>query len=116
MKTWLHHIALPIIAIMIYSCSNLRKIPKGDALFVGVTVKVEDSLMNGREKRNMAKELVTLTRPQPNTKTFGMRIKLWAYNYLPKSIGRKLGEEPVLLSRVDLNHNSRVLQTGLENK
>jgi outer membrane protein insertion porin family len=116
MKTGINHIAFVALIMFFFSCSNLRKIPKGDALFVGVTVKVEDSLMNGRQKRSMSKELVTITRPQPNSKSLGMRMKLWAYNYLPKSIGRKLGEEPVLLSQVDLNHNNKVLQTGLENR
>ncbi|HEX7845927.1 MAG TPA: BamA/TamA family outer membrane protein [Chitinophagaceae bacterium] len=111
-----YFILLSTLIFIFYSCSNLRKVPAGDALFVGVSVKVEDSSMTARQRRNMRKELVSLTRPQPNTKTLGMRTKLWAYNYLPKSIGRKIGEEQVLLSQVDLDRNSKVLQTGLENR
>ncbi len=116
MIRFIYFIPLIILAMCFVSCSNLRKVPAGDALLVGVTVKVKDSLMNARDRRRMGKELVSLTRPQPNSKILGMRIKLWAHNYLPKSIGDKLGEEQVLLSQVNLDYNNRVLQSGLENR
>lgn len=116
MKRHIRFIPLLALIWVFTSCSNTRKIPAGDALYVDVSVKVQDSLMSKREKSRMSSDLVTLTRPAPNSKSLGIRFKLWAYNHLPKFIGKKIGEEQVLLSSVDLEHNRKVLQSGLENQ
>jgi outer membrane protein insertion porin family len=58
-------------------------------------------------------DLQGLTRPRPNSKILGMRVKLFA-NHIP-FLRKKFAEPPVLLSSVDLDHNAAVLTNHLEN-
>jgi outer membrane protein assembly factor BamA len=69
-------------------------------------------------------DLTGLTRPKPNSKFLGLRLKLNIYNlfYSKKKksffgkIRERNGQPPVLLSQVDLEQNKKVLQNHLENK
>lgn len=107
------------------SCSNTRKLPPGESLYVGATVKIEDSAMSRKKKKTMRSELGDLTRPRPNKKFLGMRFKLFAYNLAgnPKKrnspagwLKYTVGEPPVLLSDVRLEYNEQVLRNSLENR
>lgn len=109
---------------MLAACSNLKKIPAGDALYTGATVKIDSTPLKGKERRSLEDELHSLVRPKPNKKILGMRVKLGFYNLAgnPKKEGsfrswikNKLGEPPVLLSDVNLDRNVKVLQSTLEN-
>lgn len=106
------------------SCSNTRKLPAGEALYLGATVKVEGSELSRKEKKSQRSELSSLTRPRPNKKFLGIRFKLTMYNLAgnPKKenspagiLKNRLGEPPVLLSEVNLERNEKVLQSFLEN-
>ncbi len=106
------------------SCSNTRKLPAGEALYLGATVKVEGSELSRKEKKSLRSELSSLTRPRPNKKFLGIRFKLTMYNLAgnPKKenspagiLKNRLGEPPVLLSEVNLERNEKVLQSFLEN-
>lgn len=111
--------------MIIVSCSNTRRLPANEALYLGATVKVSGEDL-GKKKRNAIKsELSALTRPRPNKKILGVRFKLWVYNLAgnPKKetsirgwLKNKVGEPPVLLSDVSLNRNTAILQNYLENK
>jgi outer membrane protein insertion porin family len=109
--------------IFIASCNYTRNIPKGDALYTGATIKVDDSTLNKKEKNKIGDLTEHLPRPKPNSKLFGIPIKLGIYNmagdtskkgFIRKFL-RKFGEPPVLLSSVSLQYNSRVLKNFLEN-
>ncbi|HJS54187.1 MAG TPA: BamA/TamA family outer membrane protein, partial [Chitinophagaceae bacterium] len=75
-------------------------------------------------KKVLKDDLEGLTRPKPNTKFLGLRIKLSIHNMFRNKkdnsffgkIRTKNGEPPVLLSQVDLQQNIRVLQSHMENK
>jgi outer membrane protein assembly factor BamA len=106
------------------SCSNTRHLPAGDKLYTGANVKVEGPSLQIREKKVLRTDLQGLTRPKPNTKLLGVRLKLSIYNMFRNKkensfFGRfreKNGEPPVLLSQLDMQQNIRVLQNHLENK
>lgn len=107
------------------SCSSTKNIPQGDALYTGSSVTIKDNAISRKQKKDVRKQLDGLTRPRPNKKFLGMRFKLWAYNFAgTKATGRglrgwlknKVGEPPVLLSEVRLDHNVDVLKSYLENK
>ena len=63
-----------------------------------------------REKKVLEEDLNGLTRPKPNSKFLGLRLKLSIYNMFRKKkpnsffgkIRDKNGEPPVLLSELDL--------------
>ncbi|MBO9658160.1 MAG: BamA/TamA family outer membrane protein [Chitinophagaceae bacterium] len=111
-------------AIIGSACNNLKKIPAGDALYTGATVKIDSTELSKKKKKSLEGELHSLVRPKPNKKILGMRFKLSMYNLAgnPKKenslrgwIKNKLGEPPVLLSDVNLERNVKVLQSTLEN-
>jgi outer membrane protein insertion porin family len=105
------------------ACSNTRHLPANDKLYTGATVTVS-GVSAARERKTLKSDLTGLTRPKPNTKLLGMPVKLSIYNMFrkkkPNSFWGKLrdryGEPPVLLSQLDLEKNSRILQNHLENK
>ncbi len=119
------------ISILIFSasifvftgCSNTRHLPPGEKLYTGANVVVAGA-PSVRSKKVLQSDLTSLTRPKPNTKFLGMRIKLSIYNLFRKKkpnsffgrIRERNGEPPVLLSQVDLDRNRKVLQNHLKNK
>lgn len=115
---------LLILVVLFASCSNTRHIPEGDALYTGATVKITDKDISTRNKKTLEADLTALTRPKPNTKFLGMRLKLSLFNLAGdpnktnfiRKFFRSIGEPPVLLSDVNLENNSKVLKNNLENK
>jgi outer membrane protein assembly factor BamA len=104
-------------------CSSTKSVPANDKLYTGATVALKN-VANNREKRALQEDLDGLTRPRPNSKFLGLRLKLNIYNLFyrskPKSffgkIRDKYGQPPVLLSQVDVQKNAQNLQTYLFNK
>ena len=116
---WILIFLLPVI----FACNNTRHIPKGDALYTGTRVKVDGVGLNPKNRKVLRADLDGLTRPKPNTKILGLRVKLSIYNlagdtskkgFIRKFL-RKLGEPPVLLSSLNLEKNVEILQNHLEN-
>src|SRR5947208_3215890 len=95
-------------------CSNTKYLPANEKLYDGATVKINGPSLTSRQRKVLKSDLQGLARPKPNSKVLGMRIKLSIYNLFrnkkPNSFWGKLrtkyGEPPVLLSQVDLPHNS----------
>src|SRR5262245_42791181 len=119
------YIAALAISFFLIACSNTRKIPAGDALYLGAKVSVKDDSLTYKKRKELREDLASLARPRPNSKFLGMRIKLFFYNLAgnPKReksfagwIKYKLGEPPVLLSDVNLDRNTKLLQNSLENR
>ena len=110
--------------LLLTACNNTRHLPAGDALYVGSSIKVQDSTLSKKQKKEVSGGISGLTRPAPNKKILGVRFKLSIYNLAgnPKKkkspaawLKNKVGEPPVLLSEVNLAHNEKVLQSTLEN-
>ena len=119
----IYYIILALAGISFFSCSSTRHLPEGEKLYTGARIDVNGTA-TVKEKKVLTEDLAGLTRPKPNTKFLGMRIKLWIYNLFRNKkensfFGRirdKNGEPPVLLSQVDLQQNIKVLQSHVENK
>ena len=113
------------LAVTLVSCSESKYIPKDDKLYVGAVVHVvpDSGSMTKKKQKVIEKELLDLTRPRPNKKILGVRVKLWFYNISGKKekglgafIRKSLGEPPVLFSAVDPKENEEILKNHLENK
>ncbi len=113
------------IALIVASCSNTKYLKEGELLYVGGKVKVEDSLIRKSERKALEKELKSLLRPKPNSSILGLRPKLLIYNLAGEPtkdkgirhwLREKVGEEPVLFGKVDLEYNADVLQSNVENR
>lgn len=101
-----------ILCFAFAACSP--KLPPGESLYVGSTVKVEGATRGAKEKKTLKDELAGLVRPRPNSKFLGIRFKLMA-NRIP-FLGKKMGEPPVLTSSVNFEKNNEVLQNRLQNR
>jgi len=116
----------PIVIILLFSaCSNLKYLPEGSRLYTGATVEVKDSNLTRKQRKSLESELQALTRPRPNKKFLGMRIKLTAYNIAgnPKKekspaglLKNKIGEPPVLVNELNVDFNEQVLESNLQNQ
>jgi outer membrane protein insertion porin family len=113
-----------LFTFLITSCSNTKYLPEGELLYVGGKVTVENDSVSKKERKKLANELDKLIRPIPNKKILGLRPKLLIYNWAGKVTKEKgfwywfkfkVGEPPVLFSKVDLNYNKSVLQNYVEN-
>jgi len=114
-----------VATAMCCSCSNTRYLPAGEALYTGAKVKLSVAGPTDRKLKTIREDLENNTRPKPNKKILGLRFKLWVYNIAghPKKetslrgkLKYKIGEPPVLLSNVDLDHNNKVLASNLQNQ
>ena len=112
-----------VIALAVCSCNNTKYLPANESLYIGAEVKVQAPGLKKKKKKLLAKQLEALTRPRPNASILGLRPKLWFWNIggTPKrkiSIKRlfkNMGEEPVVLSDLNLKRNNEVLQSNLQN-
>ncbi|WP_281636139.1 BamA/TamA family outer membrane protein [Flavobacterium marginilacus] len=111
--------------LFVYGCSNTKYLPEGDLLYKGGSVTVKDSVMKKKERKELEKALEDLLRPKPNKQILGLRPKLWFYNIAGEPtkdkgirywLRNKVGEEPVLFSKVDLDYNAKVLRNFAENR
>jgi outer membrane protein insertion porin family len=111
------------LLMLISSCSSTRHLPPGEKLYTGARVTVNGA-STVRQKKVLTEDLDGLTRPKPNSKFLGLRLKLGIYNLFRNKkensffgrIRERSGEPPVLLSQVDLQQNVKVVQSHLENK
>ncbi|TAF71687.1 MAG: hypothetical protein EAZ58_04035 [Flavobacterium sp.] len=113
-----------LVAIGLQSCSSTKNLAEGEMLYTGAKITVEGPT-NAKEKKALATELSALVRPIPNQSFLGIYPKLSIYNLAgtPKSekgwrnwLRNKVGEAPVLNTKLDPEYNRLVLQNYLENK
>lgn len=120
-----NYILLFFTVAFLGSCSGTRKIPEGDLLYVGHKIDILKGKEPKKTRKALTSELDGLIRPIPNKSILGMRPEIIFYNIydtVKKDKGfkywvkYKLGKEPVLMSKVDLEYNKKVIQNYVENK
>lgn len=114
MKSLHLYIIIIIASTLLVSCSVTKKVPDNDALYMGATVKVSGPGLSARKKKDLRSDLSSMTRPKPNQRILGIPFKL-LMNNIP-FLRKRLGEPPVLLSQLNLEHNIKTLQNSLENR
>ncbi len=125
MRTPRQRILFFFTCLLLASCSTTKSLPEGEKLYTGAQVRLNSATnLPARNQKVLRTDLEGMTRPKPNTRLFGIPIKLSIYNMFAKSkpksffgkLRDRMGEPPVLLSSVDLQHNAQLLQSHLENK
>jgi outer membrane protein insertion porin family len=113
-----------LVTLFASACSTTKFLAPGQKLYTGGEIKIADKNVTKSEAKALSGELEGLLRPVPNTKILGLRYKLWIYDKTRKNKGHglshylntHLGEPPVLVSAVNLEKNSGILQNRLQNE
>lgn len=121
-----HLIYILIFSTLLAACSTTKYLAPNQKLYGGGKVQFADSAGNVTQKdaKGLSDELTGLLRPHPNSKILGMRVKLWIYyktrtnkkKGLRHWLNTKFGEPPVLISQVDVDKNSQILESRLQNE
>lgn len=114
-----------LILTVVTACNVTKRLPTGEKLYTGATVKIEDKDLKKSKRKDLASDLKSFIRPKTNTSILGIRYKLWIYQVVdtPKKakgirnwLRNKLGEPPVLASSINLQRNVELISNRLENK
>ncbi|MBC7485663.1 MAG: BamA/TamA family outer membrane protein [Cytophagaceae bacterium] len=112
------------IALLVFSCKATKYVPEGDHLYMGAEINFQSTEKKSdirRLRNNLEKDI----KPRTNKRILGLPLKLGIYNFLgtPKKqkgikykLRRKLGEAPVLYSKVNPLFSVEVLQSDLYNR
>lgn len=113
-----------ILLLTAYSCSVRRFLPAGEKLYRGSTVIVKKSpevKQTNKQLQNFLKQAVT---PRQNKFILGQPYKVWFWYVIGESksekglkpfLRKKLGEAPVLSSRVNAAVTAENMQSFMEN-
>lgn len=113
-----------LIIIIAGSCNVQRYLPAGEKLYKGATVKVEKPKETTQSAKSLAKTIKLAANPKPNKFLFGQPYKVWFWYKIgePKRekglkafFRNKLGEPPVLSSRVNAKTTAENMQSLMEN-
>lgn len=116
-------IVLLLILACLQACSVKKFIPEDELLYTGASIEIESDTIIP-DKPELKSELESVLRPEPNTKILGSYFGLYFYykaqkkhpGFINKFLNKKLGEEPVYLSDVELNSMQDLLLNRLENR
>ena len=115
----------PLLLLLSASCSNLKYLPAGETLYTGAKINLKTTGPTDKKAKALREELEALTRPKPNKKILGLRVRLWIYNIAGKpkkenslrgKLKYKTGEAPVLASDLNLERNIKVIASHLQNQ
>ena len=118
------NILYSLLVLFITSCGVKRYLPAGERLYKGATIKVKREPGVTASNRSLRKQLKLATRPKPNKYILGQPYKVWWWFVIgePKKqkgfkpwLRSKLGEPPVLSSRVNAKVTAENMQSFLEN-
>ncbi len=107
----------------ILGCSVKKFIPEGQQLYTGAELKLETETKI-EDIKEISDELNELLQPEPNSKILGMRVGLWAYyknqqdkpGFINRFLNKKIGEEPVYFSAVNIPNTEDLILNRLENR
>lgn len=117
-------ILLVLFAAVFYSCSVNKYLPPGERLYRGHSVKIEkDAAVKTRTKK-LKNEIAVAIQPRPNKFFLGQPWKVWWWYKIgpPKRekglkafFRKRLGEPPVLSSRVNAPNTAENIVGRLDN-
>ncbi len=112
------------LIVIVQSCSVQRFLPEGERLYRGAVIKVEKNKETAGSAKSLKKTLKPAALPKPNKFFLGQPYKVWFWYVIgePKRetglramLRKKLGEPPVLSSRVNAKATAENMQSYMEN-
>jgi outer membrane protein insertion porin family len=116
--------AIFFFTILLSSCSVRRFLPTGERLYSGSTIKIEKDSATSTSKKSLKKTMKLAVTPKANKFLLGQPYKVWWWYKIgePKKekglkafLRKKLGEPPVLASRVNAKVGAENMQSLMEN-
>ncbi len=110
--------------LLISSCSVRRFLPAGERLYKGSTIKIEKDSATSTSIKSLKKTIKLAVSPKANKFFLGQPYKVWWWYKIgePKKekglkafLRKRLGEPPVLSSRVNAKATAENIQSLLEN-
>lgn len=110
------------VLALLSACSAKKFVPDGKSLYEGSSIQLDDTL--AIENRSaLQTKLDGLLMPQPNSKLLGMRPNLYFHykgqkekpGFINKFLSKKLGEEPVYFSDINVNSTEDIILNRLSN-
>ncbi len=120
----MRYIFLFLLFISLYSCSVKRHLPPGEKLYRGAKIQVSKDPSVKESKASLKRSLKLAAKPRRNKFILGQPYKVWWWYAIgtpkrPKGfrsfLREKLGEPPVLSSRVSPKTGAESMQVLLEN-
>lgn len=121
-KIFLYIAVLSLFAGTFYSCRTAQYLQQDERLYTGGEIKIREA-ESAKYKKELLKDLEEVNKPKPNEKIAGMRLGLWAHQkvendkagFYAKWVNNKIGEQPVLLGKVNTNNVQKLMRNRLEN-
>ncbi|WP_283639373.1 BamA/TamA family outer membrane protein [Mesonia mobilis] len=118
-----YQIGMLLIALAVYSCSVEKYIPEGEFLYRGANLKFIDTVLD-KNYKEVKTETEGVLYPQPNSRFLGMYPGLYFHykaqrenpGIINKFFNKKIGEEPVYFSDVELSETEELIYNRLENR
>lgn len=123
-NSFLYKLILIVVGIFLIAGCNAKKyIPEDKLLYTGAEVIIETAEDTIKKEEALQGILEAVLRPKPNSKFLGMRPGLYYHykaqrekpGFINKFLNKKIGEEPVYASRVDLSQTESLIYNRLEN-
>ncbi len=112
------------LTLLVTSCNVQRYLPQGERLYKGATVHVTRDKETTTPAKSLKKTIKLAAQPRPNKFLLGQPYKVWFWYKIgePKKekglkafLRNKLGEPPVLSSRINAISTAANMQSLLEN-
>ena len=118
-----YQIGMLLIVLAVYSCSVEKYIPEGEFLYRGANLKFIDTVLD-KNYKEVKTETEGVLYPQPNSRFLGMYPGLYFHykaqrenpGIINKFFNKKIGEEPVYFSDVELSETEELIYNRLENR
>ncbi len=116
--------AILLCTILLTSCSVRRFLPAGERLYSGSTIKIEKDSATSTTAKSLKKTMKLAVTPKSNKFLLGQPYKVWWWYKIgePKKekglkafLRKRLGEPPVLASRVNAKAGAENMQSLMEN-
>ena len=110
-------------ALLLAACSVKKYIPEDELLYTGGEVNIENE-GEVEDVKDIRQQAEAVLRPEPNNKILGMRPGLYFHykaqkenpGFINKFLNKKIGEEPVYASDVELNEVEDIILNRVENE
>ena len=105
-------IFLVSVNLFLIGCSGTRNLPEGQVLYTGAEVIIISPNKIEKQAR-LESEVIKNIRPEHNKKFLGNRPRVWIYNGITDTVGKKfktwlktkIGAKPVTMDEVDVAAN-----------